>query len=69
MARTISRATKMDKTIVLRATEDDRIAVKLAAQRQGAENTSSACFESSDLVYSIRSFSRYRLQTRNHLVT
>ncbi len=37
MARTISRATKMDKVIVLRATEADRAAVKLAAQRQGLD--------------------------------
>ena len=37
MARTISRAEKMDKTIVFRATQDDRAAIKLAAQQRGID--------------------------------
>ena len=37
MARTISRSEKMDKVIVLRATESDRAAVKLAAQQRGMD--------------------------------
>ena len=37
MARTNSRATKMDKVIVFRATESDRAAVKLAAMQRGLD--------------------------------
>ncbi len=37
MSREISRATKMDKVIVLRATQDDKSALKLAAMKQGLD--------------------------------
>ena len=37
MARTIARSEKMMKTIVFRATDADRAALKLAAQSQGLD--------------------------------